>query len=445
MKVKHAIAKSIKVLGLCLMTGALTLVVLWGCTTERGGRGPVVEDARSRSSAGANVKKSTPARTQSAAKLVQTPVEEGYYRVVRGDTLFSIAFRYGQDYRTLAAQNGIEAPYNITEGQLLKVGKSAPSYSAVRTKPQTAAPAAASSSSAAAAADKRIIHVVKKGETLSSVGRQHNIAPSSIVRINKLKAPYTLIPGQILNVNPAADQAAYPQQAAAAPAAASVKQSAAPAAPDSAARAERTEQDLLKAKSNLPAASAPAAAATSVAAAAPAQASGSKAQSKNESKPQPQTQVQPQPKATESAAVSDTAAAAPVVVPGKTRKVGGVQWMWPAKGKVIKGFSSGEHGNKGLDISGSRGQNILSAADGQVVYAGNALRGYGNLIIINHDNEYLSAYAHNERLLVKEGATVKRGQVVATMGSTDADSVRLHFEIRYRGKSINPTGCLPKQ
>lgn len=443
MKVKHAIAKSIKVLGLCLMTGALTLVVLWGCTTERGGRGPVVEDARSRSSAGASVKKSAPARTQSAAKLVQAPVEEGYYRVVRGDTLFSIAFRYGQDYRTLAAQNGIEAPYNITEGQLLKVGKSAPSYSAVRTKPQTAAPAAASSS-AAAAADKRIIHVVKKGETLSSVGRQHNIAPSSIVRINKLKAPYTLIPGQILNVNPAADQAAYPQQTAAAPAAASVKERAAPAAPDSAARAERTEQDLLKAKSSSSATTAPVAAAAPAVAAASAQASGGKAQSKNESKTQPKAAASA-PKSADAAAAPVEESAAPVVVPGKTRKVGGVQWMWPARGKVIKGFSSGEHGNKGLDISGSRGQNILSAADGQVVYAGNALRGYGNLIIINHDNEYLSAYAHNERLLVKEGSTVKRGQVVATMGSTDADSVRLHFEIRYRGKSINPTGCLPKQ
>ena len=128
------------------------------------------------------------------------------------------------------------------------------------------------------------------------------------------------------------------------------------------------------------------------------------------------------------------------MVSGKSAKVAGISWMWPAKGSVIKGFSND---NKGIDIAGSRGQNVNASAEGQVVYSGNALRGYGNLVIINHNNEYLSAYAHNDVLLVKEGQKVKKGQVIARMGSTDADRVKLHFEIRYKGNSVNPRKYLP--
>jgi Membrane proteins related to metalloendopeptidases len=120
-------------------------------------------------------------------------------------------------------------------------------------------------------------------------------------------------------------------------------------------------------------------------------------------------------------------------------------WRWPAKGRVIQGFSLAEQGNKGVDISGRRGQPVIAAASGKVVYAGSALRGYGNLIIIKHDDDYLSAYAHNETLLVKEQQDVKAGQRIANMGSSDAEDVRLHFEIRYRGQSVNPMRFLPKR
>lgn len=119
------------------------------------------------------------------------------------------------------------------------------------------------------------------------------------------------------------------------------------------------------------------------------------------------------------------------------------KWLWPTKGRVIKGFSTGDQGNKGVDIAGQRGQSIISTAKGTVVYSGNALRGYGNLIIVKHNESYLSAYAHNDRLLVSEGQTVKAGQKIATMGSSGASSVRLHFEIRYKGKSVNPKRYLP--
>ncbi|RTZ14964.1 murein hydrolase activator NlpD [Vibrio aquaticus] len=119
------------------------------------------------------------------------------------------------------------------------------------------------------------------------------------------------------------------------------------------------------------------------------------------------------------------------------------KWLWPTKGRVIKNFSAGDQGNKGIDIAGQRGQSIVSTATGTVVYSGNALRGYGNLVIIKHNDNYLSAYAHNDRLLVREGQSVKAGQKIATMGSSGASSVRLHFEIRYQGKSVNPKRYLP--
>ena len=120
-------------------------------------------------------------------------------------------------------------------------------------------------------------------------------------------------------------------------------------------------------------------------------------------------------------------------------------WRWPTDGKDIENFSGAEGGNKGIDIAGSKGQAIVATADGRVVYAGNALRGYGNLIIIKHNDDYLSAYAHNDTMLVREQQEVKAGQKIATMGSTGTSSTRLHFEIRYKGKSVNPLQYLPQR
>ncbi|BET98021.1 murein hydrolase activator NlpD [Xenorhabdus taiwanensis] len=121
------------------------------------------------------------------------------------------------------------------------------------------------------------------------------------------------------------------------------------------------------------------------------------------------------------------------------------RWRWPAEGKILEGFSDSQGGNKGIDITGSRGQPVFATARGKVVYAGNALRGYGNLIIIKHNDDYLSAYAHNDTMLVREQQDVQAGQKIATMGSTGTSSVRLHFEIRYKGKSVNPLRYLPQR
>ncbi len=121
-----------------------------------------------------------------------------------------------------------------------------------------------------------------------------------------------------------------------------------------------------------------------------------------------------------------------------------IKWLWPTtSAQVAEGFN--ESKNKGLNISGKAGDAIFAAADGRVVYAGSGLRGYGNLIILKHNDTYLSAYAHNQALLVKEDQTVTQGQKIAEMGQSDSDKVNLHFEIRKQGKPVDPALYLPKQ
>jgi len=116
-------------------------------------------------------------------------------------------------------------------------------------------------------------------------------------------------------------------------------------------------------------------------------------------------------------------------------------FIWPASGALLAGFD--EARNKGYDITGKAGDPVLAAADGRVVYAGAGLRGYGNLVILKHNNTFLTAYAHNQALLVKEDQSVRKGQKIAEMGSTDADRVKLHFEIRRQGKPVDPSRYLP--
>jgi len=120
-----------------------------------------------------------------------------------------------------------------------------------------------------------------------------------------------------------------------------------------------------------------------------------------------------------------------------------VAWAWPSSGKLLAPYS--EAGNKGLDIGGKPGDPVLAAGEGKVVYAGAGLRGYGELVIVKHNATFLSAYAHNRKILVKEGQQVSRGQKIAEMGNTDSDTVKLHFEIRKQGKPIDPLQFLPKK
>ena len=129
---------------------------------------------------------------------------------------------------------------------------------------------------------------------------------------------------------------------------------------------------------------------------------------------------------------------------GKSNNEEVSKWIWPTKGKVVSKFSLGAVGNKGIDISGQKGDPIIATANGKVVYTGDALRGYGKLIIVKHSEDYLSAYAHNNEILVKEQQLVKAGQIIARKGNSGTEQVMLHFEIRYKGKSVDPLRYLPK-
>lgn len=120
-----------------------------------------------------------------------------------------------------------------------------------------------------------------------------------------------------------------------------------------------------------------------------------------------------------------------------------LSWVWPAEGKVIATFDEGK--NKGVDIAGKAGQQVVAAGAGKVMYAGSGIRGYGNLVIVKHSNNLLSAYAHNRTILVKEGQNVNKGQMIAEMGDSDTDSVKLHFEIRQQGKPVDPSRFLPNR
>ena len=304
------------------------------------------------------------------------------YQVKPGDTLYSIAFRYGRDYRDLASDNGIAAPYNITVGQNIRL---TPATATVLPASQTSvtdnsqAQSSVKSTVTTNISNKADVaptkdkitgdfYTVKSGDSLMSISRKSGVSYSNLIRINHLQKPYGIYTGQRIYLKSNSSSESL---------------------------ADRIPQKVV-----------------------------------------PVAGGNTQTTANSTAVPASVATAPTKVVSGKSRAVSGVSWMWPARGTVIRT-------NKGIDIAGSRGQNVNAAASGQVVYSGNALRGYGNLIIINHDNEYLSAYAHNDMLLVKEGQRVKKGQVIAKMGSTDASRVMLHFEIRYRGNSVNPHKYLP--
>ena len=234
-------------------------------------------------------------------------------------------------------------------------------------------------------------YTVKPGDTLIRVGLESGQNWKDLVKWNSLDNPNIIEVGQVLRVvAPGTD-----------PGLASTR-------PVTAARVETRPLDPK-------AASAPASGASGVASA-PAVAS-----------------VAPAP----APATATATAPAPAAREGDDD----VNWSWPAAGAVIAPFDEGKV--KGLVLGGRAGDPVLAAADGRVVYAGSGLRGYGNLIILKHNNTYLTAYAHNQALLVREDQAVKRGQKIAEMGATDADSVRLHFEIRKQGKPIDPARLLP--
>ena len=284
------------------------------------------------------------------------------YRVQRGDTLYSIAFRYGLDYRKVAAANGIPAPYTIYPGQRLFLRESVP----LAAKPAPAAP-------------------VTPGLRV--------VVPHSVP-----------LPGA--------------SPAATAPA---------PATPAAAGAAAHTATRPPPANS-----------ATAPAAPVPAPVAKPVPAPKSASTPAQPAPAQPMPVA--------AAAPSPVITSNPLGTYTGREvtaWRWPSAGRVVRGYSTTVH--KGIDIDGRRGDAVNAVADGIVVYAGTGIVGFGELLIVKHNEVYLSAYGHNERLLVAEGTIVSAGQQIATKGSSGTDRVQLHFEIRRAGKPIDPQTLLPRR
>ena len=275
----------------------------------------------------------TIATVQDRSAPVRQP-QSTYRQVQSGDTLYSIAWESGRDYRDLAQWNELDPPYVIRRGQ--KIRLFAPEVA--RTPPSPS--------------DR--FRTVVSGDSLYAISRETGLSLPNLAAWNQLTPPYTITPGQRLRLTPPLDV---------------------PTAPP------RTAQSTAKA-------------------------------------------------APQAVDVSET--------------TGPVVWRWPVDGKLIARFAPGD-GTKGIDIAGTSGQPIFAAAAGKVVYQGSGLRGYGQLIIVKHNIDFLSAYAHCSAIYVQEGSVIKPRQRIAAMGSSGADRVKLHFEIRRRGEPVDPLDYLPKK
>ncbi|MFT3791330.1 MAG: peptidoglycan DD-metalloendopeptidase family protein [Rudaea sp.] len=293
----------------------------------------------------------------------KTPPPDSSYRVVKGDTLYSIAFKRGLDYRDVAAWNGIAAPqYKILIGQEIRLGRPGTPSAAMQTHPAAAATNAA-------------------GPTQPAAPAFADTPPATVAATPKNTGMFEDVPNE-----PTPSAATQPEPVAAAASA---------PAPSS------------------PAAAPPPASAPDVVA------------------PPAKPAAKPAPPAPTSVNESATA------------NVAGIAWRWPSGGKVIGTYVAGDQTRQGVDIAGSAGDPVQAAADGEVVYSGNGLLGYGELIIVKHNAKFLSAYGHNRRRLVAEGDKVRAGQQIAEMGSSSASRDELHFEIRKDGKPVNPLDYLP--
>lgn len=226
-------------------------------------------------------------------------------------------------------------------------------------------------------------HRVRKGDTLYTIAWLYGLDMSELSAWNNIDPPYTIYPGQSLRLYPQARQ--------------------------------------------------------------PTRSSSNKTQTAPARRPSISAAAEPQtksaPKSTGKASTNSAAVAADSGLDERKRLV----WLWPTQGRVEQQFSNVDPSRKGIKISGNSGQKIVAAESGKVVYAGSGLIGYGRLIIIKHNKNYLSAYGHNQRLLVEEGALVKRGEPVAEMGRNGGGKPTLHFEIRRNGTPVNPLKLLPRQ
>ncbi|MFW2374853.1 MAG: LysM peptidoglycan-binding domain-containing protein [Gammaproteobacteria bacterium] len=304
------------------------------------------------------------------------------YTVQRGDTLYSIAWRYEMDYREIAEWNSISAPFAIYPGQRLRMTPDSLDGTIgsedresiildrelseqIETGDADVPPGSTGASkidseddlTPAVARPEKLM--VQPGDTLYSLAREHQLTPQQLARWNVIRPPYEIYPGQEIRLSPAVH--AYGTH--------------------NFVSVEKNEQNSQHTESL----------------------------------------VKEAP------------------LPSKVS-----QWHWPVMGNLVKTFNTRDRLRKGIGIVGQPGQPVKAAAGGRVVYSGNGLISYGNLVIIKHSNDFLSAYAYNKKLLVKEGDSVESGEVIAHMGSIGKGPAQLHFEIRKNGKPVNPLRYLPK-
>lgn len=291
------------------------------------------------------------------------------YTVKSGDTVFSIAWRYELDPEEFAAWNKLGDSYVIRPGQRLHTRKPAGfetslyhSQSEPRGTVTDSSVAYAPTLSGETISPGSPWVKVSKGDSLYLISQRSGVSVEELAKLNQLKKPYVIQPGQTIFLKPLRSSLARNESKAAKPA---------------------------------------------------------------------------------KSVSSDTAVSKQTAATGNYKWPRSIRWQRPASGKVVKRFNRRKNDAKGIDITGKKGQAIKASAAGKVVYSGNGLISYGNLIIIKHNKTFLSAYAYNRKLLVKEGDIVKAGQKIAEMGSKDRQSPRLHFEIRKNGKPVDPLKYIP--
>jgi lipoprotein NlpD len=348
-------------------------LALTGCVVSPTHEAPIVE----RSQTGA-------ASAKPAAPPMARQAHDGQYVVQAGDTLYSIAQAFGQDYRDIARWNGLDQPAQLRVGQTLRI------------EPVVAPQSGATTGSPSEARSAKEGAPAVEDSSASQAETVPVPVPSSALETRPLApsfAPSGASEGKPSSVLPSAPA---PEAGAAAPS----------FAPSGASEGKPSSTPLAGAPEGLP----------------------SEARS-----------------AKEGSALPDIMSEKPLDrVPDKASEAAPeAVWAWPTAGKVLDRFD--QTGNKGIDIAGNIGDPVWAANDGQVVYSGSGLRGYGKLVIIKHTDEFVSAYANNNEVLVTQGQAVKRGQRIADLGTTDAPSPRLHFEIRRRGKPVDPLTYLPSR
>ncbi|MDN3557027.1 peptidoglycan DD-metalloendopeptidase family protein [Halomonas maura] len=349
----------------------------------------------------------------STERATATPAK---YTVQAGDTLYGIAWRHDMDYRDLARMNRIGPPYRLQPGQTLVLGGEG--------RPE--GEAAGSTGSA------------DSGAVATGLGAAEGAAEGDDESLD------WLLPDAPDDASADAGGQAEADAEASAPASAEAGDAAggsdgpgpvydreSPGADGTLSEADQAERRAREA-----------------AASAETSETGSDGAARSPEAATTQQQAAPAAEASEEADAGASVAGepeAPASEPRRYTPVDEVPWQWPVEGEVVGTFGEGGSVTAGIDIDGQKGQPVKAAGPGIVVYAGNGVRGYGNLILLKHNDQFLSAYAHNDSLRVKENDVVEAGEVIATMGDSDAEDVRLHFEVRKDGQPQDPLEFLPKR